>query len=308
MQIPFISRLLSSLEVNVNGFAVCEVQRGFSLELNGMKAPIIHYVLKGSGTLKMDDGVQVHLAPHDFVLLPPGRKHWVDVPDGSPSHVRGMEHCVALVDAMLRISANRERAADLVTTCGMIEATYAGSLGAFDNLSTPIALHLREGSHLRQAVDALLGELADPRLGTHTLTEALLKQCLVLLVRELSADPLRVQELFGTVSPRLLKPVLAMVEHPASDFTLDSLAALAGMSRSGFTAQFHAAFGQAPIEFLRSIRLRRAARLLERTDLPVALIAKSIGYDSRTYFSRAFRAEFDIDPRGFRARRRRIPV
>ncbi len=308
MQIPFLNRLLSSLDVNVNSFAVCEVRRGFSLALEPMKAPLVHYVVRGFGVLRLDGNAELPVRAHDFVVLPPQRAHWIEVPDGPATEVRGSDHCTALADGMLRFSATEGKAAEIVTTCGIIEATYAGTLGLFDNLPEPISIHLSEGTPLRRAVEALLYEIAEPKLGSDALSEAILKQCLVLLVRELASDPAQAEWLFGKANPRLLQPVLAMVENPANDFSLEGLAELAGMSRSGFAAQFSAAFGQPPIDFLRSIRLRRAARLLEKTDLPVALIAGSIGYESRTYFSRAFRAEFSLDPRAYRARRRRMPL
>ena len=54
------------------------------------------------------------------------------------------------------------------------------------------------------------------------------------------------------------------------------------------------------IDFLMKVRLRLAAHLLTTTDLPVKLVAKSIGYSSRSYFSRAFRAAYGQDPASFR--------
>ena len=49
------------------------------------------------------------------------------------------------------------------------------------------------------------------------------------------------------------------------------------------------------------MRLRRAARLLETTDLPVGVVAERVGYASRSYFSRAFKELYGAYPAGFRA-------
>ena len=73
------------------------------------------------------------------------------------------------------------------------------------------------------------------------------------------------------------------------------------MSRSAFADHFTSAFGQSPIEFLKQVRLYRAARLLEATNLPIKAVAKSVGYESRSYFSRAFRAVYGVDPTEYRA-------
>ncbi len=46
--------------------------------------------------------------------------------------------------------------------------------------------------------------------------------------------------------------------------------------------------------------MRRGAHLLLSTDLPVKTIAYRVGYSSRSYFSRAFRATMDVDPATYR--------
>lgn len=76
------------------------------------------------------------------------------------------------------------------------------------------------------------------------------------------------------------------------------------MSRSSFIEQFADLLGRPPTEFLREIRLRRAAYLLETTDEPIKTIARSVGYASRSYFSRAFKQAFGVDPTRFREHRR----
>ena len=75
------------------------------------------------------------------------------------------------------------------------------------------------------------------------------------------------------------------------------------MGRSAFAGRFSAVLGRSPIEFLKEVRLRRAARLLETTDLPVGVVAERVGYASRSYFSRAFKELHGTYPAGFRAGR-----
>ena len=54
------------------------------------------------------------------------------------------------------------------------------------------------------------------------------------------------------------------------------------------------------MEFVAKTRLHHAAELLRGTDLPVKAIAASIGFASRSHFSRAFRAAYGRDPRAYR--------
>jgi transcriptional regulator GlxA family with amidase domain len=48
------------------------------------------------------------------------------------------------------------------------------------------------------------------------------------------------------------------------------------------------------------VRLRHAAHLLRTTDVPVKVIASAVGYRSRSQFSRAFSAHYELDPSSFR--------
>lgn len=299
-----LERLLATLEAQVVSFAICEVAPGQALVLPGTDHPVINYVLKGAGKLKIEGNGEADFEPQSFIVLPARQAYRIETMGGPVEEVQGLAAPTTVVDHMLRISSDESQAPEVITACGSITATYRGAVGIFDGLDRPIAIRLEEGDPLRRAFEAMLGEIASPKLGTRSLTEALLKQCLLHLIRRLAFDPLQSGWLFGTSDTRLARAVLAMVESPAREFTLEGLAQIAGMSRSRFAAHFQAAFGTSPIDLLKRIRLRHAAQLLEQTELPIALIAQSIGYESRTYFSRAFRAEFGMDPRSFRKQTR----
>ena len=99
--------------------------------------------------------------------------------------------------------------------------------------------------------------------------------------------------------PRLVAAVEAIVEDPAADHSVASLAEIANMSRTVFAERFATTFDRSPMAFVKSVRLRHAAHLLRTTDVPVKAIAGVIGYGSRSQFSRAFRTHYDLDPTTF---------
>ena len=128
-----------------------------------------------------------------------------------------------------------------------------------------------------------------------------MKQCVILLLRR--------QLLRANAEPdfpsilddhRLQRAVTTVLEHPAATYSVDTLATVAGMSRSAFADRFAKSLGQTPMEFVQQVRLRLGAELLRTTDLPIKVIAASAGYSSRSYFSRAFRQAHGTDPRSFR--------
>lgn len=294
-----MDELLNSLDVEVQSFALCKIENGWALALDPIGVPIIHYVLRGTGTLRLHEGAAVNFAPHDFMLIPSGRAHRVESEGEDLKTIAASQNCVVLAEAVLGMQAGDDP--DLVVVCGMIKATYGGSLGLFDRLDRPVAVHLGRTDPLRQAFEAMLAELALPTIGTRALAGALLKQCLVLLLRRLARGEREPAWLLSLVDSRLAGVVTAILEDSARQFSLKSLADQAGMSRSGFALRFSVAFGVTPMEFVKRVRLRYAARLLRTTDLPVAAVATKVGYASRTYFSRAFRAAYGKDPQSFRA-------
>lgn len=129
-----------------------------------------------------------------------------------------------------------------------------------------------------------------------------MKQCLIILLRQhlLAEDTGTSPVLTALREPRLARAVLAILEQPGAPYTVESLAALAAMSRTSFSERFSEVFGQAPMDFVQRVRLRIAARLLSSTDLPVKVIAGSVGYASRSSFSRAFEAIYGAAPTDFR--------
>jgi AraC family transcriptional activator of mtrCDE len=96
------------------------------------------------------------------------------------------------------------------------------------------------------------------------------------------------------------RALATMRDHPEHPFTLHRLADVAGMSRSVFAARFSEMLDRPPMEFLKALRLDRAAELLARTDMPVKAIAARVGYSSRSSFTRAFLASHHVGPATFR--------
>lgn len=99
---------------------------------------------------------------------------------------------------------------------------------------------------------------------------------------------------------RLNAAVAAMQRNPAAAHSVLNLARLAGMSRSNFAESFRSCFGRSPMEFLRALRMDRAAELLRKRDTPIKLIGARVGYTSRASFSHAFQRSFGLSPAEFR--------
>jgi len=88
----------------------------------------------------------------------------------------------------------------------------------------------------------------------------------------------------------------AIHREPARRWTVAALALEVGMSRSGFAARFGQLVGDGPIEYPTRWRMLLAGRGLSRGE-PIGAIARSLGYESESAFSTAFKRVMGRTPR-----------
>jgi AraC family transcriptional regulator, activator of mtrCDE len=297
-----LDHLLAVLDIGVTHFTVCDIRDGWGLRIDACKTTTLHYCLAGVGTLAVHGVLPVQLEPHTFVLLPPGVAYRIE--SASPESAR-LEHRARLCGVPSNESVPTltvgEGQQGIVTVCGELRMGLAGGSDLFTSLGEPLVVRFGGADGLRDQFVMLLAESARPGVGSRVLTEALLKQCLVLALRrwiELETSPL--PWLAGVADTRLSRALHAIFEQPAAKFTVEGLAMIAGMSRSAFAAAFRRAFGQSPMSLVQLVRLRRASELLVTTALPVAEVAKRVGFSSRSNFSLAFSQLHGMDPSRFR--------
>jgi AraC-like DNA-binding protein len=99
-----------------------------------------------------------------------------------------------------------------------------------------------------------------------------------------------------------------LLREPGREWSVDAMARLAHMSRASFCRHFVDTCGQPPAQFLLQVRMKIAARRLQRGD-SVLRAAEHVGYNSQAAFTRAFKRVIGEQPGAFqRARRARWPT
>jgi AraC-like DNA-binding protein len=296
MQKASFEQVLELLDVRLDAFAVCEIGNGCGLRVDPLDKVVIHYVLQGEGSIDCEHG-NFPIREGMMVVVPkklPKRINGL----GPVLHVSEASDSCPLTENMVKFRAC-ENQADLVLGCGSLTATVGG-MGLFDHLEQPLVVTARAEA-LPLMFKAVLAELAQPGIGTKSIVEGLMKQILVLLLRSHLKRMGTDSPLYLTlVNPELGRALIAMTAAPQRPHSLDSLAALAGMSRSRFAYHFQRTYGRSPMDYLQSVRLRAAARLLRSSGMLVKSVAAAVGFASRSHFSRAFRAEYGVDPTAYR--------
>ncbi|MFZ5731570.1 MAG: cupin domain-containing protein [Pseudomonadota bacterium] len=148
-----------------------------------------------------------------------------------------------------------------------------------------------------EGVLALLFEEAFQRnCGRQAMLDRLFEIVLIQVLRHLmERGQTRAGMLAGLAHPRLRLALVAMHERPAEDWSLDGLAAQAGMSRSVFANAFRDTVGCTAGAYLQQWRVSLAQRAL-RQGRTLKLIASEVGYGSEAALSRAFKAQCGISP------------
>lgn len=240
------------------------------------------------------------LSAGSLVICPPQYTLTIDEVAGEPF---GINHCSNAHSPHWIRSHTDTALPGVLILCGLLEVDSLTGGSPFDRLHVPVHLE-NSNADIQHLFHQLFQELTFSKLGAATMLEALMKQCFILLLRELQANSPEHPWLLTLEAPELHCAIEAMTQYRKQKLNIDQLAEGCHMSRTVFIERFKRAFGMPPQRFATELRLRQAARLLSTTSLPIQRIAERCGYLSRSQFSAAFKTKFGNDPDTYR---RKIP-
>ncbi len=243
------------------------------------------------------DGVPeaVHVAPGDCLLLPRGRpfrvardlafepvdpsKTFVGVKDGGVTVYKGGGHFFGVGG----------------------EFSLAGDQAQVLLGVLPPIVHIRKEADkavLHWCIERMRQELRDPQPGGFVVGQQLATLLLVQTLRLHLAEGLSggVGWLFALADKQMAAAIKAMHEAPGAPWTVQSLAARAGMSRTTFALKFKETVGTSPLEYLTRWRMTVAGDRLVRSNHPISEIGQALGYESQSAFSLAFKRVMGCSP------------
>ncbi|HMP91230.1 MAG TPA: two-component regulator propeller domain-containing protein [Phnomibacter sp.] len=97
---------------------------------------------------------------------------------------------------------------------------------------------------------------------------------------------------------KLMKEVMSYIDENLTDpnLSVEGLSRHLGKSRSSLYTRLLELTGQTPVEFIRGVKLERAAQLLEKSDMNIAQVAYSAGFATPNYFTKSFKAKYNMLP------------
>lgn len=169
----------------------------------------------------------------------------------------------------------------------------------------PPIVHIRKESDkaaMRWSLERMMQELREPQPGGFLVAQHLAYMMLIQALRLHLAEGLKggVGWLFALADKQMSAAINSMHGDPAHGWTIQNLAECAGMSRSTFALKFKQTVGKTPMEYLTNWRMLLAGDKLTNSGDPVSAIARSLGYESESAFSTAFRKATGCSPRQHR--------
>lgn len=105
---------------------------------------------------------------------------------------------------------------------------------------------------------------------------------------------------------KLSKYVEENIEDP--DLTVEELSKVMFVSRGTLYNRVLSLTGETPVEYVRSVKLKKSIALLQKNDMKISQIAYAVGFSNPNYFARAFKAKYNVSPTEYITQTRKTPV
>lgn len=187
--------------------------------------------------------------------------------------------------------------------CGELEFVGGPDNPVLRALPECLVVHAQDGGEsFRNLASVLIALAKDPRLGQRIVMNKLADSLFTLAVCEHAHSGKDPRGIFAALADPKLARVLEGIHHrPGDDWSLDSLAKLAGMSRSAFALRFTEVMRVPAMQYVSAWRVAQARQLLRNRRLSVATIAERMGYKSEAAFRKLFKRIEGVGPGQIRA-------
>jgi AraC-like DNA-binding protein len=233
---------------------------------------LVHYILKGRGRVFLKGGERI-LGQGDGFLVRPGELARYRADEADPWSYAWFAY-------------SGKKAAEVTRGIGVPEDGSVFTCGE----DSAFAKTYRRNVAALSATSEALGQLA------------LLYRILADMKSALAREP--ASFIPGTRTDAYIEGVNEFIgkNYSRHGAGIEAMATRIGLSRKYLSKIVRERTGKTPKELIVEYRMRKASELLADTNLSVASVAYSVGYEDQLAFSKGFRKRFGISPRAFRNR------
>lgn len=239
---------------------------------------LVHFIVSGSGILRMKE-TTFHLHAHQAFIIAPNELVYYQADFDNPWTYEW-------------IAFDGTRAVDLMSQLGFTFPMIVSNLTQSDFTDVDGQLTLMRQRNHKSAFDNLQDQSALFAI-LSTLAQS---------VRQ-TREPLASKD-GGRAESYVDQAISLIGQKYNSDLSVEGLAAEIGIDRSYLSTIFKRQTGLTVKDYLTSFRISRSQEILFTTDCPVTQVARMSGYNSVSYFSKAFKRQMGMSPNQYRRWRR----
>lgn len=282
-----LSEFLNLFEFRSQSWCFAELGRGAGLRVPHGEAALFYAVLAGGVRLTTAGGRTTPLGRGEVAIVLSGEAHAVRQQPGDQLYSMPLLEKGGYVDSPPAVAVGRSPPESRLL-CGRLKVRWPG--GKAPRRIPPVLLTSMDRSVIN--FDRLI-----PASGSEGGAALLTRMATMLFVHTFRDDP-ACQQLFDNAEREdpITRAQQFIELHPFQTWSVTILANKVGMSRSNFAARFVEQTGMTPMEAVTAQRMRRAAELLQNTDLKVAEVCERVGYRSEGAFHARFTSHFGMSP------------
>jgi len=294
-----LSEVLQDLRLSNASYGRSELTAPWGIQIPFKEGVRFHFVAEGCCLMRSNGLKPVMMNEGDVVLLPHGTAH--EIASDSSSRARPLtELGPALVgNGTYRLTAGGGGERSLIVCCTIgFEGPTANPLLEM----LPPIIHVRRDEIRDSYIATVLGLMAEEvqtqRIGGATIMARLADIILTHIVRTWveKGEAQLTGWLAAIKDPQVGRALASIHREPGRAWNLNSLAAIAAMSRSQFSRRFVELLKISPARYLAQWRMRLATAWIRNNFMTVAEAAARLGYESEASFSRAFKRSMGIPP------------
>lgn len=255
-----------------------------TIDDNNNKCLRIYFVLEGKFEWTINNTDYI-LYPGDLVLIQPGC---------SFSRQSGSLDIGKLCWLFIELEKAKSPDVIMLGKWSSFPANEIATIGKIFRLcNTPVISRIKEAERV---LNGIRYELHYQQVGYVTRTNQLIDELIILLARKLTLD----NNTHRDFPKSFLNLEQALRQNLSHQWTVEEMAALVGLGTTTFTEKVKSYSGFTPLNYLITIRISEAIKLLKQNHLSVTDIALDVGFYSSQHFSTTFKKLTGSTPSDFR--------
>ena len=275
-----------------------------------------HFAHRGDCMIRIvETGETLRLAQGDLVIIPHGAGHALynggdEKPEVLPLD-RVLEASGYTGEGVL-VYGGEDVSRETQLICGHFSFADNARHVLFDRL--PDYIHIpnygsEAGAWMEATLRVIGGEAGQAKFGGDLIalkmSEAIFAQAIRSFIQGQGQNAVGMA---GFADPQIARALSAIHRTPAEAWTVESLARVAGLSRTGFAQRFAEKMAMTPMQYITAWRMQIARQALAEQGMTVADASAMAGYASESAFTRVFKKEVGTTPSAYRAGRTACPA